>query len=180
MSLDVTIQARLLGLARSTLTSILLGGEPPPEAPWPDLPPCGVFVTLRKGRALRGCIGTFTPEDDLPATIRRMAASALRDPRFLDRPVSAAELPALRIDLSLLSPLQPIDDPTAFEIGRHGIYIRQGGLVGCFLPEVAIERGWDQATFLTQCCVQKAGLEPDAWQDPETEVSIFTVERISE
>ena len=45
---------------------------------------------------------------------------------------------------------------------------------------VAQEQGWSAKEFLTQCCATKAGLAPDAWKDPETEVSLFAAEVIRE
>jgi AMMECR1 domain-containing protein len=50
---------------------------------------------------------------------------------------------------------------------------------GCFLPQVATEMGWDKIELLRRCCQGKAGLPPDAWKDPATEVSLFTAEAFS-
>jgi len=107
-----------------------------------------------------------------------MAVSAAADPRFVDLPISAAEMKNIRIEISVLSPLVRIEDPLWLELGRHGIYLRQGLQSGCFLPSVATDNGWDKETFLTQCCGQKAGLDPLAWRDPKTEVFVFTVEKL--
>jgi len=181
MDLDEATRARLLRCARRAIEAQLHGEDSAAEPePWPDLPRCGVFVTLRRHGQLRGCIGIFTPQEDLPSTVRSMAQAAAHDPRFLDRPLSLSELPELRIEISLLSPLERRENPLDFQLGRHGIYIKRGHRVGCFLPEVATEHGWDQATFLTQCCGQKAGLDPLAWQEPETQVFVFTVEKLAE
>ena len=51
----------LLRLARTSIERAL-AGEPAPsllERPHPDDPSHGVFVTLRIGEELRGCIGTL-------------------------------------------------------------------------------------------------------------------------
>lgn len=180
-TLDDATRRRLLRLARSAIKAALFGkADPVDNKPWPVLDRCGAFVTLRKHGQLRGCIGTFTPSDDLPATVHSMAVAAANDPRFTSMPISAAEMKDIRIDVSVLSPLQRVDDPAAVEIGVHGIYVKRGLSAGCFLPEVAIDNGWDKKTFLTQCCGQKAGMDPLAWQDPNTEIHIFTVEKLSE
>jgi AmmeMemoRadiSam system protein A len=139
-----------------------------------------VFITLRKHGRLRGCIGTFDAREDLIVTIRRMAVAATQDPRFANQLLSVAELPDLRIEISLLGPMTPINDPLQVEIGRHGVYIRRGLHTGCFLPEVAAEHGWDAATFLSVCCREKAELDPLAWQQPDTEVFVFTAEKCCE
>ncbi|MHC4636458.1 MAG: AMMECR1 domain-containing protein, partial [Planctomycetota bacterium] len=38
------------------------------------------------------------------------------------------------------------------------------------------EAGWNKEEFLSYCCAHKAGLRPNAWKDPETEVYLFTAE----
>jgi len=180
MKLTPEIHARLLSHARDAIANYLSGREPPAiNADWPELPRCGAFVTIRKFGRLRGCIGVFSADDDLPTTVARMAVSAARDPRFVDIPLSLAELKDLTVEISLLSPLTRIDNPFDFELGRHGIYVRHGHHIGCFLPDVATERNWDKETFLGQCCQLKAGLPPNAWKEHGTEVHIFSVEKFA-
>jgi AmmeMemoRadiSam system protein A len=105
-------------------------------------------------------------------------AAATQDPRFFGRQLTPGELGDLEIEISVLSPLQRVEgDPLeAVELGRHGIYIRSGGRTGCFLPQVADETGWSKEEFLAHCCAGKAGLSPDAWRAPQTEVFTFTAE----
>jgi uncharacterized protein (TIGR00296 family) len=69
---------------------------------------------------------------------------------------------------------------TEVELGTHGIYIRRGFASGCFLPQVATETGWSKEEFLSHCCAGKAGMPPNAWRDPRTEVYVFTAEIIEE
>jgi uncharacterized protein (TIGR00296 family) len=68
------------------------------------------------------------------------------------------------------------DDPLSLQLGVDGIYIKKDRASGCFLPQVASETGWSKEEFLSNCCAHKAGLAPDAWKDPETEVYLFTAE----
>jgi AmmeMemoRadiSam system protein A len=103
-------------------------------------------------------------------------ASATGDPRFMANPITPGEVNKLDIEISVLSPLQRTDDPLSLELGTHGIYIKRGYASGCFLPQVAEETGWSKEEFLSQCCLHKAGLPPDAWRDPSTEVYLFTAE----
>jgi len=133
-------------------------------------------VTLKRGRRLRGCMGVFCPSGPLPETLDSVARSACRDPRFKTCPVTADEVAELSIELSVLSVPQPIPDPSKLETGRHGIIVRRGDRSGCFLPQVAVERGWGASEFLTQCCLVKAKLPSDAWREPGTEVLTFTAE----
>lgn len=142
--------------------------------------PRGCFVTLHDHAGqLRGCIGTFEADAPLSDNLVRMAGAATRDPRFVGDPVTAEELARLRIEVSVLTPLTPIEDPTAMRLGVDGVYItgeRFGARVsGCFLPQVAIEQGWDVETTLSMCCAHKMGLPADAWRPP-TELRFSTFE----
>ena len=122
----------------------------------------GAFVTLRVGRHLRGCIGY--PEPDLPLVevIERCAVSAaVSDPRF--PPVTAAEWSDVDLELSVLGPIQPVDDVRDVVVGRDGLIVEFGPRRGLLLPQVAIEWKWDAAEFAAQTCI-KAGLPADAWQ----------------
>lgn len=139
----------------------------------------GAFVTLRrKDGALRGCVGRILAEEPLFETIVEMTrAAALDDPRF--SPVTAEEIADIRISISLVSPLSPMDDPTMLRIGEHGLYIENGLRRGVFLPQVPVEQGWDRQEFLNQTC-RKANLAEDAWREPETRVACFTTQVIEE
>lgn len=133
--------------------------------------PWGCFVTLTgPDGALRGCIGTFDDRRPLIDNLIDMAGAATRDPRFVGEPVTPAELERLRVEVSVLTPMEPMDDPTKLVVGEEGIQIvgKLGGrhVNGCFLPEVAAEQGWDAATALSVCCAHKMGLDPDAWRPP--------------
>ena len=141
----------------------------------------GCFVTLKNHGRLRGCLGNFTSDIPLYQLVARMAAaSATQDPRFTHDPITPAELSQLDIEISVLSKLEPIENPLDIELGVHGIYIRRGMASGCFLPQVATETGWSKEEFLSNCCGHKAGLAPDAWKEPDTEVLVFTAEVFGE
>ncbi|NLY41396.1 MAG: AmmeMemoRadiSam system protein A [Desulfovibrionales bacterium] len=131
----------------------------------------GAFVTLKKNGQLRGCIGNVTGQGPLAETIERMAcAAAFEDPRF--PPLTAHELDALQIEVSVMGPLTLCPDPERIEVGKHGLYIRKAMHAGLLLPQVALEWGWDRETFLDQTCV-KAGLPRGSWRKPKTEIWWF-------
>jgi len=140
----------------------------------------GCFVTLHNHGQLRGCIGQFQPDQSLLKTIQEMSVATTRDSRFMGNPVTPNELGEIDIEISVLSPLEPTDDPLSLELGKHGIYIkhRYGG--GCFLPQVATETGWSKEEFLSNCCAGKAGLPSDAWKKSDTQVLLFTAEVFGE
>jgi uncharacterized protein len=138
----------------------------------------GVFVGLHKKEELRGCIGNCAPKAPLFKTVTEMTeAAASRDYRV--KPVSKKELAEIRIDITVLSPLEAVDDPLALEVGKHGLYIASGEKHGVLLPQVATQYRWDIKTFLEQTCL-KAGLRKDAWKDSDVRVSGFTALIIEE
>lgn len=137
----------------------------------------GVFVTLYVRGRLQGCIGVTEPGESLGEAIVRCAVSAaLEDPRFT--PLQEPQLEAMSIEISLLSPLEPILPP-AIEIGRHGILIVNHSQRGLLLPKVAIEHQLTLEQFLEETC-RKAGLPCDAWKQAETRIFGFTCEVFSD
>jgi uncharacterized protein len=158
----------LLDLARTSIASAIIGGRLIGPETDLDLPEAsGVFVTIKRHRQLRGCLGTLQLRSDLATEVARCAMdSAREDPRF--PPVTAAELPDIELEISVLGPLESIPaSPDAFTIGTHGLVVEQGARRGLLLPQVAVEWGWTPEQFLAQTCV-KAGLPPEAWRDGAT------------
>ena len=156
-------RALLLSLARAAVEARVLNRELATEDP-SELPDAsGVFVTIKRHGSLRGCLGTLENRRGLAREVIRCAGdSATEDPRFA--PVARDELSDLRLELSVLGPVEPIEAaPDAFTIGVHGLVVESGGRRGLLLPQVAVEWGWTPEQFLSQACV-KAGLPPDAWR----------------
>lgn len=136
----------------------------------------GAFTTLHEKGELRGCVGYVFPMYSLYRTIAETAvAAAFSDSRFL--PVEREEVPHLQVEISVLSPLQPID-PDDVEIGRHGLLITYGNRRGLLLPQVPLEHKWDRETFLRQTCM-KAGLPSDSWEHG-AKIEAFTAEVFGE
>jgi hypothetical protein len=139
----------------------------------------GVFVTLKLGGQLRGCIGYIEAIKPLCRAVAEMAAEAATgDPRF--PPVSEKELPELEYEISVLTPRRQISDPSEFITGKHGIIVERDGRGGVFLPQVAPEQGWDRETTLSYLCAHKAGLPADAWRDKRTKLYVFEAEVLEE
>jgi AmmeMemoRadiSam system protein A len=168
---------QLLQLAHRAINATLEGRKLDLTAPSPHLAEMrGAFTTLHLHGKLRGCIGYVVPTHGLYRTVAETAlAAAFDDPRF--RPVTAAEVPELAVEISVLSPLQSIR-PEEVIIGIHGLVVIAGGRRGLLLPQVPVEWQWDRETFLSQTC-QKAGLPPDAWQHG-AELQAFTAEVFSD
>ena len=126
----------------------------------------GVFVTLHLNGRLRGCIGRFTSNQSLSATIREMARSAaFDDPRFPS--LTKKEATQVDIEVSVLSPLKKIASIDEFKLGRDGIYMIKGSHHGTFLPNVAEETGWTTEEFLGHCARDKAGIGWDGWKEAD-------------
>lgn len=160
------------------MTGWLREGKVPGERPDSEMlrAPGAAFVTLNHRGRLRGCIGYTEARAPLYRTVQECAvAAATEDPRF--SPVTAREAVEVRFEISVLSPLAPVSAEEV-AVGVHGLMIRKGMHRGLLLPQVAIEHGWDRATFLTQVCA-KAGLPPDAWKGG-TELYSFTAEVFGE
>ncbi|MBA7485235.1 hypothetical protein ES707_20773 [subsurface metagenome] len=171
----------LLKIARDSIKSFLTTRKPPRiETENPKLKQKrGVFVTLRRGEALRGCIGFIEPIFPLYHAISECAISAAtKDIRF--PPVTEGELPKITIEISVLSPTKRIVSVDEIKMGTHGVTVKKGLHHGVFLPQVAEETGWSKEEFLSHLCSGKAGLPPDAWKDKDTEIYIFTVEKFEE
>ncbi len=122
----------------------------------------GAFVTITKNGLLRGCIGFIEPVMPLYQAVMEAAVyAACHDSRF--RPVTTDELDDLKVEISVLTPLQKIIDPQLVKVGKHGLVIEMMGKKGLLLPQVATENNWDQVTFLEHACL-KAGLPKIAWR----------------
>jgi AmmeMemoRadiSam system protein A len=145
--------------ARLTLEGYLRDGQLP-EIP-PDMAAlthdkAGVFVSLKKNRQLRGCIGTFLPAyENIAQEIRHNAlAAGLKDPRF--PPVEEAELPNLVYSVDILA--QPEEcrredlDPK-----KYGVIVSCGSRRGLLLPDL---EGVDTVEQQLQIALQKGGIAP--------------------
>jgi AmmeMemoRadiSam system protein A len=154
---------RLLAIARGSIAAHVRRERPrEPDLAGAAARPGGAFVSLHVDALLRGCIGHVEPDDLLGRVIARCAlAAATSDPRF--PPLTSPEFDRVRIELSLLGPLERIASAADVAVGRHGLVVERGRRRGLLLPQVGAEYGWDAETFLMQTC-HKAGLSADAWR----------------
>ncbi len=170
MNLSLDDKKELLGIARQSLQYYLQHHSmitiDPHKLPADLLQEGGAFVTLLRNGELRGCIGRFADSDPVYLTVEKMAVAAgTQDSRF--KPVSPEELDGLEIEISVLSPLQPIQSKDEIVLGKHGIYMRKGFSTGTFLPQVATKYNWSVEEFLGRCARDKAGIGYYGWKDAE-------------
>ena len=169
----------LLWLARTSIRTAL--GDPVSAVPIELTPallePAAAFVSLHQENRLRGCVGTVTPDKPLHETVAHMAlCAAFEDPRFT--PMSAAELPAVDIEISRLSEMVPTRAEQV-RPGLHGVCVARGERRAVFLPQVASQHQWDRETLLDELC-RKALLPADAWRQSECSLMVFLAEVFGE
>ncbi len=158
----------LLALARAAIAHSL--GTPYAAVempPWLQ-EPGACFVTLTQNGQLRGCIGSLAAHRSLGDDVRANAvAAALRDPRFAA--LTPAELARTQVEVSVLSPMQPLtfnsEAEAVAQLRPHvdGVVLEYGGHRGTFLPQV-----WEQLPSPTEFMAhlkRKAGLSADFWAD---------------
>lgn len=138
-----------------------------PHPVWLDVP-AATFVTLTLHDALRGCIGTLEAQRTLyDDVIHNARAAAFGDPRF--PPLAADELPAVHIEISVLTAPQQLcftDEADALRRlrpGVDGVIFEYGPYRSTFLPQV-----WEQLPEPVEFIAhlkQKAGLPAGFWGD---------------
>jgi AmmeMemoRadiSam system protein A len=168
--------ATLLATAREAIASRLEARSPRwPVASSALSAELGAFVTLRSGKGplspLRGCIGRMDSKESLLRTVRQMAVSAaFEDPRF--PPLERSEFTKVSLEITVLTPMRQVGSVSQIEVGRHGVYMAKGWHSAVFLPQVAIEQGWDRDELLVNLCY-KAGLPANAWKDSDAKFQVF-------
>lgn len=172
----------LLKLARGAIESAF--GAPAPtvvDVPWLRQPGA-TFVTLTRHGNLRGCIGALEAYRPLREDVcQNTLAAAFHDPRF--PPLESRELADLKVEVSLLTPPQPMtfsDEADALGQLRpniDGVIFECGHYRSTFLPQV-----WEQLPSPRQFMAhlkRKAGLPEDFWS-PQVKLSRYTVEKWKE
>ena len=139
--------------------------------------PGATFVTLKRARELRGCLGSIRPVRPLGVDVRANAvAAAFGDPRF--PPLAAFEFEKVEVEVSLLTADEPIDVVDEDDLlarlrpGLDGLILQFGQRRATFLPQV-----WDALPdpreFLA-ALKRKAGLPEEFWS-PQMNVSRYGV-----
>jgi AmmeMemoRadiSam system protein A len=172
----------LLALARASIAHSL--GVQPAAVDMPSWlqEPGASFVTLTQNGQLRGCIGSLAAHRPLGEDVRANAvAAALRDPRF--PALTPAELERTKVEVSVLSPLQPLafsseaDALAQLRPQVDGVVLEYGAHRGTFLPQV-----WEQLPTPKEFMAhlkRKAGLSVDFWAEG-VRLQRYTVEKWKE
>ncbi len=115
----------------------------------------GVFVCLKIDGDLRGCIGTFQPQEPTIAheAVRNAISAATCDPRFTC--VRTDELGVIEYSVDVLTPPEPIKDKSELDPRRYGVIVQAGARRGLLLPDL---EGVDTAEQQIAIAMQKAGI----------------------
>ena len=145
--------------------------QPPEEVPADMKHQAGVFVCLKTGNNLRGCIGTFLPtSENLYEEIARNAlAAATEDPRF--SPLREDELQALQYSVDVLSLPEEVKGISELDPKKYGVIVIKGARKGLLLPDLD---GVDTVEDQLRITKMKAGVDP---LDDDVQLFRFSVER---
>ena len=180
-------QEILLKIARQALEHAVQG-LPRPSIDLDQLPNAlqeegASFVTLTITGRLRGCIGTIDPYQPLALDVQEhTVAAALQDFRFPK--VRPAELPDIQIEVSTLTPRQPLlyDNPedllAKLRPNIDGVILQDGFKKATFLPQVW-EKLPDTEEFLSHLCL-KMGESSDLWRKKPLDVYVYQVQEFHE
>jgi len=157
----VAKQHPLAALAKETVEAYVKEGKKlsPPSKLTPEMKEkAGVFVSIHKRGALRGCIGTFEGQEENVAEeiITNAISSAVRDPRF--PPIATEELKDLDYSVDVLTTPEPISDKSELDPKRYGVIVEAGWRRGLLLPDL---EGVDSVDYQIDICRQKGGIDSD-------------------
>ncbi len=164
----------LVKLAKDAVETYVRTGriiEPPQDMPDEWKRRAGAFVSLKKNRQLRGCIGTIYPvkKNLAEEVIRNAISAATEDPRFM--PVTEDELSELTYSVDVLSPPEKVKDLNELDPKKYGIIVSRGARKGVLLPDL---EGVNTVAEQLSIALMKAGIR----EDEEFEVYKFTVRRL--
>jgi AmmeMemoRadiSam system protein A len=151
----------ITALAKETVEKYVREGKrlPMPLELAPEMKKrAGVFVSIHKKGALRGCIGTFEPQEPNVAgeIITNAISSATRDPRF--NPIAPEELEELDYSVDVLTEPEPVEDISQLDPKRYGVIVEADWRRGLLLPDL---EGVNTAEYQVDICRQKGGIGPD-------------------
>lgn len=141
-------------------------GFPQPTPSWPAFlatvtlkpnytSPRGVFVTLSQSGKPRACWGSAYPQYKTvgEATVFATLGALTKEYRY--PPIRPAEWSRLKVQVTVVKALQPVNRLGAINPLRDGLLVRQGGKAGIMLPGEATD-----ATYMLVQAKLKAGIRP--------------------
>jgi uncharacterized protein (TIGR00296 family) len=174
----------LVDIAKAAIAAYLKEGvkiEIPEDIPAILKQKFGVFISLKKKEGNDrdksiSSIGYLLPfKTAAEAIVDSAMAAAIRA-----RLYGIESIDDVNVEVTIINSIEPLQVhqrvtlPEYIKLGEDGILIERGFQRALYLPQIAIERGWDSLDFLSECCM-KAGLMPDAWLDEDTKLYKFKV-----
>lgn len=174
--MSLFLQKHVLDLVKNVVENFIRDSViPDAEIDIPELndKSCGVFVTIKQGKELRGCIGTIIEssgciKDDI---VKNAIAAATSDPRF--PPVAIDELDNLSYSVDILKKPFKTDDISTLDPKKYGIIVRKNFRQGVLLPDI---EGVETVSNQLRIACIKAGIAPD--ENPD--IYAFEVIRFGE
>jgi len=177
----------LIAIARDAIQAVISNQQPKQlnlaDTPKPLTLHGASFVTITINNQLRGCIGTLEASQPLALDVQEHAiAAATQDYRF--PPLQKEEYPHIKIEVSVLSPMQkieykhPTDLAKMIRPGKDGVVLINGARRATFLPQVW-EKIQSPEDFLAHLCL-KMGASPDLWREKVLDARVYQVEVIEE
>ena len=162
-------------LARKAIREYLRTGKMislPAQIPKEFQSKAGAFVSLHEGGKLRGCIGTYLPQEKNVAgeIVKNAISAATRDPRF--PALTGSELDELEISVDVLSSPESVPCKEELDPVKYGVIVSKGWRRGLLLPNLAGIRTVEEQLTIAK---QKAGLS--SIPDENVEIQRFTVIR---
>lgn len=118
----------------------------------------GVFVTIMKGKNLRGCIGTYLPTKPNigQEIINNAIAAATQDFRF--NPITEKELDQLSYSVYILEKPKPMKNINELDPKKYGVLVKSdSGRTGLLLPDL---EGIDTVEKQLNAVCYKCGIVP--------------------
>ncbi len=158
---EVQTEDPFVQLARETVETYVKEGrriEPPADLPPEMRDQAGVFVSIHKKGDLRGCIGTFEPQepDIAREIINNAVSSATRDPRF--HAIRESELADLDYSVDVLTRPEKVASEKDLDPKKYGVIVACGWRRGLLLPDL---EGVDTVQDQISICCQKGGISPN-------------------
>lgn len=150
----------IVALAKDTVERYVKEGKKPspPKSLTSEMQEkAGVFVSIHKLGDLRGCIGTFEPQQRNVAEeiIINAISAATQDPRFDD--ITPDELKDLDYSVDVLTSPEPVADKSELDPKKYGVIVEAGWRRGLLLPDL---EGVDSTDDQIDICRQKGGISP--------------------
>ncbi|MBI2498782.1 AmmeMemoRadiSam system protein A [Candidatus Woesearchaeota archaeon] len=174
----------LLNLARKALEEHLEGKESDIEDIPDELKNRGAsFITIKINDENLGSIGTLFEHQELFLdVIENAKIAAFEDKRFA--PLNIDDLKIAKIEISIIKNIKKLSYESEVELldqinkGINGVIVRHSVRIGTLLPG-EWEKADNKIEFLQLIC-EKAGLDKDAWKNPNSEIYVYETETFTD